>query len=61
VRDAEQEGHEQLFAPLGWHARRTGDETLAERAIAAERSKPHGGLERRMPAVARWLDGAASG
>ncbi len=47
-----------VLALVGWHARKTGDEALARRAVDAERGKPHGDFERRMPAVARWLDQA---
>ena len=47
-----------VLALVAWHARKTGDEALARKAIDAERSKPHGDFERRMPAVARWLDQA---
>jgi len=48
-----------VLALVGWHAQKTGNETLARRAIAAERSKPHGTFERRLPSVARWLDQAS--
>ena len=47
-----------VLALVGWHARKTGDEKLARRAIDAERSKVHGTFERRLPSVARWLDQA---
>ena len=45
-----------VLAMVGWHARKNGNEPLARRSIDAERSKPHGEFERRLPAVARWLD-----
>jgi hypothetical protein len=48
-----------VLALVGWHGRRTGNEALARRAIDAERSKPHGEFELRMPAVAQWLERAS--
>jgi tetratricopeptide (TPR) repeat protein len=47
------------LALVGWHARKSGREKLARRAIDAERNKLQGDLARRMPAVARWLDQAS--
>lgn len=48
-----------VLALVGWHARRTGNEALACRAIDAEQRKPHGNFEQSMPAVARWLKRAS--